>query len=418
MLLKKPATIAWMVLLLSFIACLGLAIGTPLLVRWYLGNATYPLQVIIQPRGGIVGIQEKGRGDVALLSDMREVPRQSRIVLSSADAEAFLLFYLPMRPDTPVGTLQLYGETDLTFLSARTPRFTTHSELPHQLVLQVDVSRELRVNLGGDADRTSDLQLQTPHGAVQLEDGSYTLAVDQDRTEIIVRQGRARIPDPADGALLSLVSSQRVELTDAGLGEIHIGGQRNILRNGDFVQSLDPHWTAYVLAKERPDQSDGVVLRPPDRDVVTFDRTGVGHIELGITQRLNQDVRGVTALYVTALLKVDQQSVPVCGANGTECPVMLRVTFLDTQGGFHEWLQGFYYLSGSYSNTCPISICESQPQHIQIPQSAWFAYTSPDLIGLMRERNLTPATLLSVDVYASGHTFTSEVDDVALLVEE
>ncbi|HRU93957.1 MAG TPA: hypothetical protein P5195_01815, partial [Anaerolineae bacterium] len=182
--MKKPATIAWMVLLLSFIACLGLAIGTPLLVRWYLGNATYPLQVIIQPRGGIVGIQEKGRGDVALLSDMREVPRQSRIVLSSADAEAFLLFYLPMRPDTPVGTLQLYGETDLTFPSARTPRFTTRSELPHQLVLQVDVSRELRVNLGGDADRTSDLQLQTPHGAVQLEDGSYTLAVDQDRTEI------------------------------------------------------------------------------------------------------------------------------------------------------------------------------------------------------------------------------------------
>ncbi|MDX9954966.1 MAG: hypothetical protein RBT75_12760 [Anaerolineae bacterium] len=202
------------------------------------------------------------------------------------------------------------------------------------------------------------------------------------------------------------------------MSDIRTGGQRNILRNGSFVQDMDPHWTIYTLAKERPDQSDGEALRPEDREVVIFDRSGTGHIELGITQRLNQDVRGAESLYVTALLKVDNQSVPVCGANGTECPIMLRVTYLDTLGGLHEWLQGFYFLAGPYLDVCSISICESQPQHIQIPQSAWFAYTSPDLIELFMERNLEPATIVSVDVYASGHTFTSEVDDVALLLED
>lgn len=416
--LRKPETTAWIVLLLAFVACLASAIGLPLLGRWYLRNATYPLQVIIQPRAGIVGIQEKGRGDVALLSDTREVSTQSRIVLSSDNAEAFLLFYIPTRPETPVCTLQLYGQTEVVFLNARTPRFEAYSQLAHQLALTVDASRELRITVGGDDDRLSDLQLQTPHGSLRLEEGSYTLAVDQERTEIAVRQGLARVPDPRDGTLLVLSSSQRVELTDAGLSEIRVGGQRNILRNGDFAQSLDPHWAVYVLAKERPDQSDGAAARAGDREVVVFDRTGAGHIEVGITQRLNQDVRGATALVVTALLKVDNQSVPVCGANGTECPVMVRITYLDTLDGLHEWLQGFYALSGPYADVCPISICESQPQHVQIPQGAWFAYTSPDLIELLRERNLAPATILSVDVYASGHTFTSEVDDIAVLVED
>ncbi len=417
--LRKPETTAWIILLLSFVAFLALVTGIPLLSRWYLRNATYPLQVIIQPRGGVVGIQEKGRGDVTLLGDLREVPTQSRIVLSSSDAEALLLFYVPTRPDIPVGTLQLYGETEVTFLSARTPRFESYSDLPHRLSLQVSTSRELRVNVGGDDERSSDLQLQTPHGNLQLSGGSYTLAVDQERTDIAVRQGQARIPDPDEaGVALLLNSLQRVELTATGLSDIRTGGQRNILRNGSFVQDMDPHWTIYTLAKERPDQSDGEALRPEDREVVIFDRSGTGHIELGITQRLNQDVRGAESLYVTALLKVDNQSVPVCGANGTECPIMLRVTYLDTLGGLHEWLQGFYFLAGPYLDVCSISICESQPQHIQIPQSAWFAYTSPDLIELFMERNLEPATIVSVDVYASGHTFTSEVDDVALLLED
>lgn len=416
--LRKPEATAWTILLLSFMACLTLAIGGPLLGRWYLENAMYPLQVVIQPRAGVVGIQEKGRGDVTLLNTIREVPTQSRIVLSSDNAEAFLLFYVPTRPDMPVSTLQLYGQTELIFLTARTPRFVNHSQLPHQISLKLLGVRELRATVGGDDARPTDVRLQTPHGLLRLDEGSYTLAVDDERTAISVRQGLARVPDPADGSSLLLMGSQRVELTSAGLSEIRVGAQRNILRNGNFVQSLEPHWNVYTLAKERPDQSDGVVMRPADREVVLFDRTGAGHIEIGITQRLNQDVREAKALYVTALLKIDQQSVPVCGANGTECPVMIRITYLDALEGQREWLQGFYVLPGPYADICPISICESRPQHIQIPQGAWYAYTSPELIELLRGRNVNISTIVSVDVYASGHTFTAEVDDVALLVED
>ena len=98
---------------------------------------------------------------------------------------------------------------------------------------------------------------------------------------------------------------------------------------------------------------------------------------------------------------------------------MLRITYLDTQDGGHEWLQGFYTLAGGgYPTICPISICESRPQHIQVPQGAWYAYTSPDLIPLLRERGIEPATLLNLSIYASGHSFVSAVDEVSVQIEK
>jgi hypothetical protein len=142
----------------------------------------------------------------------------------------------------------------------------------------------------------------------------------------------------------------------------------------------------------------------------------VGHIETGISQELDESVSDATSLFVTALLKVNQQSLPFCGADGTECPVMLRITYVDAQGGTHEWLQGFYSLvGGGYTNVC--AVCEGNPTHIEVPQGAWYTYTSPNLIQELRERGIEPATILNVDVYASGHSFFSEVDEVTLLLE-
>lgn len=404
---------------IAFTSCLALAVGGPLLTRWYILNATFPLQVLIQPRAGIVGVQEKGRGDVALIGESREIPPQSRIILSSDDAEAFLLFYLPSQPEAPVCAVQLYGQTDLAFAVAETPRFERYSILPHHISIQVTTSRDVRATVGGEGERATRLLVEIPQTELVLEDGAYTLSVDSLRAEIAVRQGLARIPDGEAGVLM-LEDSQRAEITTEGIENIFTGGQRNIVRNGDFDQDIDTHWATYSLAKERADQSDGSIVRSSgERKTVKFERIGVGHIEIGITQRLNQDVSGIQALYLTALVKVDSQSIPVCGANGTECPIMLRLTYLDQQGGAHEWLQGFYAQSGGdYTDICPISICESRPQHIQAPQGAWFAYSSPDLIALLRERDIEPAVIQAIDIYASGHSFVAEVDEISLLIED
>jgi len=401
----------------SFIACLTIAIGTPLGIRWYISNATQALQVAFQPRAGIATFQEQGRGVAGLINDIQEVTPKSRIVLESDDAEALLLFYVQEQPDTPVSTLQLYGETDVTFISAKTPKFSK-SQQPHRVSLQVNACKKLRVSVGGD-DRTATLHIETPKGEFDLGEGSYILAVDAERTEITVSRGHAYISDPLADEFFVLSDFQSTELTEKGLGEVlTTGGQLGLVRNDNFDQDLSPHWEAYTRAKEFVNESNGTVQHTEnERKTVIFERNGVGHIETGITQAVNQNIEGATALHVTAILKVDQQSIPFCGASATECPVMIRITYLDAQGGSHEWLQGFYAVEGGgYSDVC--AICEGRPQHILVPRGAWYTYTSPDLLPLLMEREIEPVAISSVDVYASGHSFLSAIDEIAVLVEE
>ena len=414
---KNPETVAWIIMTFSFVACVVLAIGIPYSTRWLVFNATRSLKVQLEPREGIVTFQSKGHGPLEVTTSPEEVFSNSKIVLSTDDAEALLLFYREIEPDTPVSTLQLYGETDVTFSAARTPYFEC-SELPHRIALQVNASKKLRVSVGGNG-RAAVLQIETPQGSLELAEGSYTLVVDAQRTEIIVSKGRARVPDPqqANNTVI-LTDSQLTELTAAGRGKVLSSQSRDVLRNGDFSAELDPYWLPFTHRKQYNEESDGSIRRTEDgRQSIIFERAGVGHIEVGISQQVNQNIEGAQSLRLSARLKVSEQEIPVCGVAGTECPVMLRLTYRDVNGGEHEWLQGFYALAGDgYSNTC--TICEGSPQHIPVPQEAWYPYTSPNLLPLLRKRGTDPATILDIEIYASGHSFISMIDEIAILVEE
>ncbi len=402
---------------LSFVVCVILAIGIPYGTRWLIFNATRSLKVQLEPREGIVTFQSKGRGPLEVTTSPEEVLSNSKIVLSTDDAEALLLFYRETKPNTPVSTLQLYGETNVTFSAARTPVFE-RSTLPYRIALQVNTSKKLRVSVGGGG-RDSILQIETPQGSLELAEGSYTLVVDAQRTEIIVSKGRARVPDPQQAHnTIILTDSQLTELTAAGRGKVLSSQSRDVLRNGDFSTELSPYWLPFTHRKQYNTESDGSIQQTEDgRQSIIFERAGVGHIEVGISQQVNQNIEGAQSLRLSARLKVSEQEIPVCGVAGTECPVMFRLTYSDINGGEHEWLQGFYALVGDgYSNTC--TICEGSPQHIPVPQAAWYPYTSPDLLPVLQERGTDPATILGIEIYASGHSFISMIDEIALLVEE
>jgi len=160
------------------------------------------------------------------------------------------------QPDTPVSALQLYGETDITFISARTPRFDS-STIPHLISLQVNAGKKLRVSVGG-GDRSAMLHIETPKGDFTLGEGSYTLAVDANRTEITVSRGQAQVTDPLKNESLVLTDFQSTVLTAEGLGEIlTTDGQNDLLRDGNFDQELSPYWEAYTRAKEFVNESEG-----------------------------------------------------------------------------------------------------------------------------------------------------------------
>ncbi len=409
---NKPQTLAWVVMILSLLACVLLAIGVPTGTRWLIQNATHPLEAALLPKDGIISLQSQ------ITNEQSALAAKDRIRLSSDQAEAEIFFYDDQDPENRVAILQLFGETEMTHTAARTPIFM-QSERPHYVALRVSSANLLRIFIGQDS-RTTVLSLETPQGEMELTEGSYTLTIDSERTELIVNRGEARLPDPNTEDIFILTDSQLVQLTKQGLGKVQTSSNRDLLRNSAFNPPLETHWNPFIRRKQVLDESNGSVhvLSEDDRNAVVFEREGIGHIELGVSQPLNQDIRNAQALHVNALFRISNQSLSKCGMTGTECPFMIRIEYTDVDGGEHEWLQGFYTTVGQegYPDIC--TVCEGSPEHLLVPAETWYPYTSPNLMPLLRARGSEPAIIATVDVYASGHSFASAGDKVSLLLEE
>ncbi|MGC9468853.1 MAG: hypothetical protein ACP5HS_09690 [Anaerolineae bacterium] len=417
--LRKTESLAWLVLVLSFFTCLALATGVPLGARWTILNSTRPLTILLEGRAGSVTYRSPNSGTRVVLETGRatEIEPRSRVQLDS-DGDALLLFYHPDQPETPVGTVQLYGQTDLLIENARTPRFAA-SKLPHRMQLEVAEALNMRPTVAGNG-REAELDIETPQGTVALEDGSFKLVVEPDQTELKVSAGRATIIDPATGESLVLVPLQRTEITAAGLGDISIG-ERDVLanRNGDFGEPIEGYWTIYT-DKFDEDEAGGEVLQVPLVDgnrIVAFERVGQSHAETGIRQEINLDIREAESLQVRALIRIGTQTLPVCGSVGTECPLMIRIEFVDRDtGGNREWLQGFYAREGEDIPFC--TTCEWKAQHIKVPPETWYDYESENLLPILRDQGVNPAVIREIRIYAQGWTYSSAIDEIGILVGE
>ena len=420
---KKFETVAWIVLLTSFFVCVIVAIGTPWSARWLVMNATRPLRIVIQPRAGIVAQQEPGRATSTLVTSDAEFTGKRTFQLSD-NAEAWLIFYHPeshtqATPMPPIIIVQIYGETDLTIESAQTPRFSP-SHLPHQVTLNIRRGANTQITVEENA-RPTELRVQTPHGVAEMERGAYTVVVQHDQTEFAVSSGRARIPNPATGEKFILGGLQRAEVTAEGLAEIYTG-ERDILRNrnGNFELPLEETWEIFSRTgiANQPGGTVRQTALADNRFIVLFTRMGQGFSEAGITQELNQDIRGVRSLRVRARLRVDTQTLTVCGSLGTECPMMIRIKYTDQTGALREWLQGFYAIDGD-GNQPFCQSCEWQALHIKVAQpGVWHNYESPDLLPLLHEQGIDPVVIRRVDIYASGHAYGAAIDEIAILVAE
>jgi hypothetical protein len=420
---KRIEKLAWVILFTAFIACLGLAAGTPITARWIILNATRPLKIVLQPRDGIVTLRRPGQETPMVVASDIEVFTRSQIELSG-NAVALLLFYHPddlnaEQPAPPLVTVQIYGATGLAVENARTPRFPA-SPLPNRVALHIQRGPNTRLTVEDD-QRPTEVHVQTPHGVVDMEEGTYVAKVEESQTVFSVSSGRAHVTDPESGEPYLLTDPQSVEIQAEQLGDTYVG-ERDILRtrNGDFEAPLGSYWEVYTetaYEDETGGQVQSTVLN--GRQAVLFTRVGRNHAVTGIRQELKQDIRGAKSLYVRARLLIDLQSLGACGYYGTECPVMIRMEYTDQYGNpGREWLQGFYAIQDEeYQPFC--QTCGWKARHIRVAQlGVWYDYESEDLLPVFREQGIEPATIDLIQVYASGHTYRAAVDEVGVLVGE
>lgn len=407
---ENPERLAWTVTLVAFVVFCTCAVSVPLGTRWYLTTATQAQMAKVTCLEGTTVVEDPQHGTATpvLKGETISVPEGSVISVDKAAQAELVLFDRSL--------VKLYPLTSIALERMRVPRFGFGSR-PAQISLYARGGRlwANTVLRGSPAVefKVNSLQAHT----LLAEDGSYTLEVSNERTEVIVQRGQAKVAAAAASATseasgVSLSSRQRtvVEIGKAPLAPMK--AERDLLTNGDFTAPLTTGWTAYNDQGGDGGNIDGqtAVVVDEQRRAVRFSRTIAisepNHCETIIEQEINRDLPDpITTLKVRATVKLVNQSLSGGGYLSSEYPLMIRIHCRDVYMSDYEWVHGFYYGNPGNNPT---------QNGQEIPQGKWYFYESGNLLDQLP---ISTGRIVWLRVYASGWSYESLVSEISLVVE-
>jgi hypothetical protein len=314
----------------------------------------------------------------------------------------------------------VYGSSVLELEQATAPRYEI-SDDPYEVVLSL-ISGRMRISLPESNGRGVTVRIETPEGGeVLLEDtGQYSLQTTNAATSIVVLEGRANVLAGERG--LVLVENQRALIPVEGNLSGPLSTERDLVRNGSFSEEMQ-EWTYVAGTVEIEGQSEvevGIVDDDGD-DVLRFHRVGVGHADASVQQVINQDVTDYASLELFVTMRIVEQSLGVCGEQGSECPLFARIEYEDVYGTKQVWQQGFFsvgeIVAGSTPDVCQFCAGPHNP-HIRVSPGQVYFYESGNLLELLAQQNIPPRIIRRISLAAEGHTFDTHVVDVAMIAEE
>jgi hypothetical protein len=412
----NPERTAWTVLLGSFVVFVLLTSSVAFGGTYWLRNASVN-QGIVPVYSGTVLVTQPGRA--APEANLAEIP-VGAIIVTEANGQASLTF-TSARDGGALATVQVFGNSRVEIVRADSPRFGSGVN-PSRVILRVTSGR-VRAFVAVETGRPVEIELRSDPGAVtRLTRPGSNAEVEATFTEsmVTVREGEATVS--AHGQTVTLAKDERAQVEAEAPPRGPLDAERNLIRNGDFGSALDGDWALDVRPPLDPNEEPGTVelVTMAGRRTTRFQRTGNNWGQVGIVQSIERDVQGYAALRLHMDVMLGAQDLRNCGAQGTECPLIAKITFVDIYGNTQEWLQGFYYFydpSPSAGSTLCVSCWPRQWPHEQWPRGKWQLYDSPNLLDLFDANGTPAATVRSISIYASGHSFQSFVTDVQLLAE-
>ena len=408
---RNPQRLAWTVLLVSLFTCIVLAVAVPVTLSSFVNDSSDSVEMTLDVQQGTVLVSREGAAEpIGVTTSLGNLTEASSI-RADANGQALLTIRSP-RDKSILQTVAIYGNTDLDIRQARTPRFQQSSR-PYQIDLKVNRGR-IGTNVADGNGRTIETTVQTPQATTGLQEGSYSFDVNNDETQVTVREGLANVS--AQGSLQTLSPQQRtvVKLNSRPSGIL--SPERNLVTNGNFRLPLDGTWEIYNDLQNTNELSGTVTIQSVggQRSAV-FDRTGAFHAETGIRQNItNRDVRDFQSLRLHFVVRVSEQDVPVCGQAGSECPMMVRLDYKDENGTDSRFYQGFYAVpdrNGVNPNYNTSS--GSRNEHQRIVPNVAYTYDSENLMETLKPQQIT-----AIWFYASGHSYRSSVAEIELLGEQ
>ncbi|WP_420627562.1 hypothetical protein [Candidatus Leptofilum sp.] len=417
---RERQRMAWVVLLGSFTVCMIITIAIPFTANALVQNLTESLAVFVQANQGTVGIDNTTGDRTALLAgEGGLVIAPGERVLTGDNASALIAVNPPKEQDL-LARLQVYSNTDLILLEGDTPRFGV-SDKENSLSFRLDNGR-IRLTVPEFGERPSHIIIASPQSDITIQTpGQYTIIVNNDETQVTVQAGEVMVT-AVDGSGLTLIQNQRAVVPTGAPPQGPLETERNLLANGDFSQELN-RWTVFPWSVERADQPAGQVrvLDAGDVPRLNIIREGVGHADVLVRQSVNQDVAEIESLRLLVTFRIINQSLEVCGIAGSECPLFVRVNYVDGGGFSNTWQHGFYAVGDPIPGVQPdgCTTCAMvQDTHERVPLGQEYFYDIDLGEEIARQGRSTPQFIESIILVSSGHNFEVEVVDVALLAAD
>ncbi len=405
---ENPERTAWAVLLGSFAVFMVLMITVPLVAHYVLQFATTPQNATLDPTQGTILLYPPGAGEPIAVTELRkDIPEHSTIEAGDSPTQATLRLISEGDSDEALGSVQLYSGTRLEIERMRSPTFEMSNE-PYQVQLQLEEG-QARIFTNSGGQRPLRVEIGSPHGMIDLETGSYQIDVTEERTQITVSSGQA-ILSKDDQAPLKVTEGLRAWMTTDAIADEAVTAAQNLLRNGNFTESMRDNWESYVIAQNVTPGKVSIMERD-GRRVAYFVRQGEDNVptEVGIRQVPGKDVNVYDNLYLQLDVKLLFQSLPGAGYLSSEYPLRIEIEYTDIYGkeGL-TWGHGFYYRDPENPNW---QIVNGE----KIPPFNWYTYRSPNLMELLSETR--PARIDAIRIYASGWNYQSMVSEVYLNAE-
>lgn len=410
--------LAWIVIIASFFVCIGLIVAIPIGIGSLVQESTRSLDVTVQANQGTVGVRQTGGEPVAIFAGNLPLNlNSSSSILTNATDTALLLAQLPDDEQT-VARMQIYGNTNVSLQQATTPRFNA-SSAEHRIALSIDNGR-IQLTIPQQEERPVIVEMITPQGRIDVrEAGQYSVIANNVETQLAVLQGQA-VAEQGEFSL-SLETDQRVVMPSNGAPRGPLDTERNLISNGDFSNSFD-EWVLLspnVEIEGQPSVEVGV-NNEVDEPGIRFRRIGVGHADAGLRQIVNEDVTDFESLQLLVSMEVSEQSLGVCGERGSECPLIVRIEYVDINGVDQTWQQGFFTTGEISPSTPDVCVACAPPlnEHQRVPFGQLVFYESENLIERLGQLDIVPRRVKSIMLIASGHSFDTKIVDVALLARE
>lgn len=435
-LMSNPQMVAWIVVIISFILfCMLCAAGTSG-TYWFFFESGVNMTVRLTVSQGRIEVRSPDGNDFSVDSQW-EVFEQNETLQTDDTSQGYLTFEDNYSKQV-IATVFILPNSRLSLSKVWRPRFEW-SRNPYEVALNNSAGRFV-VQVPQGVVRPIDLSLETPFGKANFgTSGDYRVEViDGIQMSLLTRYGNATLKstDNGQGASIQPVGKNEYALLLNGQQGISLQSVpyqvlNEVLGDEDInaKRSSVPYKWACTNQVNNQNEPQGNYQRAiNDQRVVLhmfrLEAQGeqLNHAETAclysFTDQLQipLDITQYESLEIRAQIKIQGQDVTTCGIQGSECPVMLELTYLGKDNVTESpqvWRHGFYARRPA-ADLNPLT-CDTCPQnHEKLTINSWYIYESGDLFTLM-PGSKKPMQLLELRVYSSGHAYDAVIYDLVVI---